>query len=154
VDVAIDDGVADAAVATDVDVGEDNAGVYVGVAVDADVVGEDGVAQDRAGDDAAGADDGVDAHAGAAGFAEDELGGRVLVGAGAHGPGLVVEVEYGGYGRDVHVGFVVGLEGADVAPVEGALLVLVDEVVGVDLVAAEELGKDVVAEVVAGVGIF
>ena len=82
VDVAVDDGVADAAVAADVDVGEDDAGVDVGVAVDADVLREDGVADDRAGDDRAGGDDGVDGHAGAAGFAEDELGGRVLVGGG------------------------------------------------------------------------
>ena len=99
-------------------------------------------------------DDGVDGHAGAAGLAEDELGGRVLVGAGAHGPGLVVEVEGGGDAGDVHVGLVVGLERADVAPVEGVLLVLVDEVVGVHLEAAEDLGQDVVAEVVLGVGIF
>ena len=152
--VAVDDGVADVAVTADVDVGEDDAGVDVGVAVDADIVREDRVSDDRTGDDAAGGDDGVDAHAGTSGFAEDELGGRVLVGAAAHGPGLVVEVEGGGDGGDVHVGFVVGLEGTDVAPVEGALLVFVDEVVGVDFVAAKELGEDVVAEVVFGVGVF
>ncbi len=105
-------------------------GVDVGVGVDADVLREDGVAHDGSGDDGAGGDDGVDGHAGTAGLAEDELGGRVLVGAGAHGPGLVVEVEGGGDAGDVHVGLVVGLEGADVAPVEGLLLVLVDEVVG------------------------
>ncbi len=99
-------------------------------------------------------DDGVDGHAGAAGLAEDELGGRVLVGAGAHGPGLVVEVEGGGDAGDVHVGLVVGLEGTDIAPVEGLLLVLVDEVVGVHFDAAEDVGQDVVAEVVLGVGVF
>ena len=74
--------------------------------------------------------DGVDGHAGSSGLAEDELGGRVLVGTGAHGPVLVVEVEGGGDAGDVHIGFVVCLEGADIAPVEGLLLVLVDEVVG------------------------
>ena len=37
----------------------------------------------------------------------------------------------GGDAGDVHVCFVVGVEGADVAPVEGVLLVLVDEVEGV-----------------------
>ena len=46
-------------------------------------------------------------------------------------PALIVEVEDGGDAGDVHVGFVVGLEGSHVAPVEGLLLVLVDEVVGV-----------------------
>src|ERR1017187_3195774 len=86
VDVAVDDGVADAAVAADVDVGKDDAGVYVGVGVDAHILGEAGVAHPRAGDDGTGAHDRVDGHAGAAGLAEDELGGRVLVGARAHGP--------------------------------------------------------------------
>jgi len=154
VDVAIDDGVADAAVAADVDVREDYGGVDVGVGVDADILGENGVANDGSGDDGAGADDGVDGHAGAARLAEDELGGRVLVGARAHGPGFVVEVEGGGDAGDVHVGFVVGLQGADVAPVERFLLVFVDEVVGVHLVAAEETRQDVVAEVVFGVRVF
>jgi hypothetical protein len=134
--------------------GKDDRGVDVGVAVDADIVREDGVAHDGARDDASGGDDGVDAHAGAAGFAEDELGGRVLVGARAHGPRLVVEVEDRGDGGDIEVGLVVGLECADVAPVEGALFVLVNEVVGLNLEAAEELGEDVMPEVVLGVGVF
>ena len=54
VDVAVDDGVPDAAVAADVDVGKDDAGVDLGVGVDADVLGEDAVADHGAGDDAAG----------------------------------------------------------------------------------------------------
>src|SRR5436309_1090525 len=108
-DVAVDNGVSNAAVAADVDVGEDDGGVDVGVGVDADVLAHDGVADDSSGDDGAGADDGVDGHAGASGLAEDELGGRVLIGAGAHGPGLVVEVEGGCNAGNVHVGLVVGL---------------------------------------------
>ncbi len=60
VDVAVDDGVADATVPADVDVGEDDAGVDVGVGVDADVVADDGVADDSSGDNGAGGDDGVE----------------------------------------------------------------------------------------------
>jgi len=67
----------------------------LGVGVDADVLGDDAVADDGAGDDAALGDDGVDGHAGAAGLAEDELGGGILAGAGADGPAVVVEVEDG-----------------------------------------------------------
>ena len=77
-----------------------------------------------------------------------------MVGARTHGPGLVVQVEDRGDAGDVHIGFEVGFEGTDVAPVEGAPFVLVDEVVGVHFDAAEEFGQDVVAEVVGGVGIF
>jgi len=43
VHVAINDGLADAAVAADVDVRKDDAGVDVGIGVDADVLREDGV---------------------------------------------------------------------------------------------------------------
>src|SRR5579862_5787097 len=152
--VAVDDGAADAAVASDVDMREDDTGVDFGVGIDADVLGKDGVAHHAAGDDAAAGDDGVDGHAGASGLAEDEFGRRVLAHARADGPALVVEVEDGGNGGHVHVGVVVGLEGADVAPVKSFLTVLVDEVIGEQLVLAEDGGQDVVSEVVLRFGIF
>src|SRR5437588_12559969 len=48
----------------------------------------------------------------------------------AQRPGLVVQVENRRDADQVHVGFVIGVEGADVAPVERVLRVFVGEVVG------------------------
>ena len=93
-------------------------------------------------------------HARTAGLAEDKLGGRVLVGAGAHGPTAVVEVEDRDEAGDVHVGFVVGVQRAYVTPVERLLLVLIDKVVGLHAVATKQLGQDVVTEVVLGIRVF
>ena len=90
----------------------------------------------------------------AAGLAEDELGRRILAHARADGPALVVEVEDRRHRAEVHVGVVVGVERAHVAPVESLLLVLVDEAVGHHLFLAQQVGQDVVAEVVLRVGIF
>ena len=61
---------------------------------------------------------------------EDELGGRLLRDVGADGPALVVEVELRRHRHQVHVGFVVGVERAHVAPVARLLGVEVAEIVG------------------------
>jgi hypothetical protein len=69
----------------------------------------------------------------------------------------------GGYWRwwvrmdDVHVGFVVGLERAHIAPVQSLFLIFVDEVIGEDAIVADHPGEDVFAEVMAGglvLGVF
>jgi hypothetical protein len=76
---------------------------------------------------------------------------------GADRPVVIVEIEDGGNGDDIHVGFVVGLEGAYVAPVESFFLVFVDEVVGENAIVVDHLRKNVFAEVVAGglvLGVF
>jgi len=121
VDVAIDDGVADAAVAADVDVGKDDAGVYVGVGVDAHILGEDGVAHHRAGDDGTGAHHELMAMPVRPGSPKTNLAGGTDR-ARAHGPGLVIEVEDGRDAGHVHVRLEIGLQGADVAPVEAFFL--------------------------------
>ena len=69
-------------------------------------------------------------------------------------PRFVVEVEDRRYCHHVHVGVEVGVECAYVAPVESFLLVLVDEVEGVDAVLIQQFGQDIVAEVVGRLGIF
>src|SRR5271166_420189 len=58
------------------------------------------------------------------------------------------------HGNDIHVGFIVGLEGAYVAPIEGFFLIFVDEVVGEDAIVIHHLGENVFAEIVTGIGIF
>src|SRR5581483_1474562 len=153
-DVAVDDGAADAAMASHIDVGEKNAGVDFRIGVHAHVRGENAVLDHTAGDDASGGDDGVEGGAAAAGFGENEFSGRILALVGADQPLGVVQVENGGHGNDIHVGFVVGLEGAHVAPVERLFLVLVHEVEGEDAVVVDHLGKNIFAEIVAGIGIL
>jgi hypothetical protein len=88
------------------------------------------------------------------GSPKTNLAGGYWRGAGADGPAVVVEVEDGGDRGHVHVGVVVGLERADVAPVEGFLAILVDEIVGEHFVLAEDGGQDVVAEVVLRLRVF
>src|SRR5579871_78754 len=152
--VAIDDGAADAAVASDADVGKQNALVDFAVGIYTDVGGEDRIFDRAAGDDAAAGDDGVEGGAGASGFGENEFGWWVLSLVGADGPVIVVEVEDGGDRDDVHVGFVVSLEGAYVPPIESFLLVFVDEVVAVDAVVGDHSRENIFAEVVAGLRIL
>src|SRR5271170_4149494 len=153
-DVAVDDAAADAAMASDGDVGEQDTLIDFGIGVHADVGREDGVLNQASGDDAAIGDDGIEGGAHAFFLGEDELGGRVLLLVSADGPVVIVEIEDGGDGDDIHVGFVVGLERAYVAPVESLLLVFIDEVVGEDAVVGDHLGQDVFAEIVGGGLVF
>ena len=73
---------------------------------------------------------------------------------GAERPSLVIEIENGRNGNEIHVGFVVGLDSADVAPILRANLVLIDEVVGVDAVFREDARQDVAAKVMFRIGVL
>ena len=99
-------------------------------------------------------DDRIQRRAGASGFGEHKFRRRILALVGADRPVGVVQVEHRRHRHDVHVGFVVGLQRPHVAPVERFLLVLVDEIVGVNAVLVDHLGQNVFAEVVAGIRIF
>ena len=88
-----------------------------------------------AGDDRARADDAVQGAAAAVLLGEDELRRRHVGLIGADRPVLVVHVQVGIDGDQVHVGLVVGVERAHVAPVGVLLAVLVAERVGEDPVA-------------------
>jgi hypothetical protein len=63
-------------------------------------------------------------------------------------PALVVEVEDRRNRAQVHVGVVVGVQGTHIAPVERLLLVLVHKAVGHHLLLAQQVGQNVVAEIV------
>src|SRR5215469_1619084 len=153
-DVAVDDGAADARVAADVDVIVDDRGGDFAVAVDADVVAEDRGLHAAAGEDGAVTDDGVKSDTHAVGIGKDKLRRGILLLPGAQRPGLVVEVEDRRNADEVHVGFVVGVESAHVAPVEGFFGVFVDEVIGEDAMLGDDARDDVLAEVVGGLGIL
>src|SRR3990172_8989932 len=87
---------------------------------------------------------------------EHELGRRVVEVGGHDGPLPVVEVELGLDVLQVEAGLVVGLDGADVAPVGQLLLqeaagdAVLGEIVGVDDPGADKRRQDVGAEVVGG----
>src|SRR6267143_1203395 len=136
-DVVVDDGIQD-----------------IAVTVDADVVADDGFLNAAAGDDGASGDDGIESDAHALGIGKDKLGRRILVLPGTERPVLVIKIEDRRDAHEVHVGFVVGVEGSDVAPVESVLGVFIDEVVGKDAVLRNDARKNVLAKIVAGLGIL
>src|SRR6266851_965502 len=136
-DVAINDGAADTRVAADIH-----------------VIVDDGILNAAAGDDGATGHNGIERDAHALRIGEDKFCRRILMLPSAQRPGGVVQVENRRHADEIHVGFVVGVEGADVAPVESVLGVLIDEVVGKDAVLGNDARKNVLAEIVAGLGIF
>src|ERR1700687_2002315 len=153
-DIAVEDRFANTATAPHADVRKQDAVVHFRVRVDAHVGRQDGVLHDAAGDNAAVGDDGIERGAGAAGFGKNEFRRRILALVGADRPLLVIEVEDGRDRDNVHVGFVVGLERANVAPVARSLLVFIDEIVGVDTIVVDHLGKNILAKVMAGLRVL
>ena len=99
-------------------------------------------------DDAARRDDRVQRHPAPVVVVEHELRRRRLFHVRAQRPLRVVQVELRVDVAEVHVRLVVGVDGADVAPVLRRLLVLVVERVRVDRLAREHARDDVLAEVV------
>src|SRR5438105_11030196 len=153
-DVAVDDGAANARVAADVHVVVDDGLRDFRVAVDTHIVADDGSLHAAAGDHRAAGDDGIEGHTHALGVGEDEFCGRILMLPGAQRPGAVVQVEDRRHADQIHVGFVVGVDGAHVAPIQSILAVFVDEVVGEDAVLRNDARKDVFAEIVMRLGIL
>src|SRR5271163_4247034 len=152
--VAINYGAADAAAAAYVHVIEDDALIEFAVAIDAHIEPEDGFGDASAGNDGARADNGIERDAHAGGIGENKFGGGILLLPGVEGPAFVVKVEDRGDGDQVHVGFVVGLDGTNVAPVRFVFFVFVAKIVGEDAVFFDDARNDVFAEVVFGSGIF
>src|SRR5277367_6422882 len=153
-DVAVDDGAADATAAADVDVVEDDALIEFAVAIDAHIEAEDGFGDASARNNRARANDGIERDAHARGIGENEFGGRILLLPGVQRPAFVIEVEDRGDGDQVHVGFVVGLDGADITPVRFFFFIFVAKIVGVDAMLFDDARDDVLAEIVIGFGIF
>src|SRR5208337_4551901 len=150
----VDDGAADARVATDGDVREKDGVIHFAVTVDADVMGKNRVRNPAPRDDATHRDRRVDGdpHAVAL-LREHELGRRVLLLVSTDGPLEVVQVEDRRNRNQVHVGFVIGLDGPDIPPVLRFLLVFVVEVVRINPFLVDKLWNHVLPEVVARVGI-
>src|SRR5271170_150995 len=153
-DVAVDDGAADATAAADIHVIEDDALIELAVTIHAHVEAEDGFGDASARNNRARANDGIERDAHAGGIGENEFGGRILLLPGVQRPAFVVEVEDWGDGDQVHIGFVVGLDGADIAPVGFFFFIFVAKIVGKDAMLFDDARDDVFAEIVIRFGIF
>src|SRR5271157_1914186 len=157
-DVLIQDGAANLGVAADITVIHDDGVFHAGAGVDADAASENGVAHNTAGENASGGYDAVNRLTAAMGVVEGELGGRVGIIGAAQRPLAVVEVEGGLDGPQVHVGFVVGIDGADISPIGDGVRLAQDavrlEVVSVNGSIAGELGQNVIEEIVETHGVI
>ena len=153
--VAVDDAAAQDAVFADAYLRQDDGVFDVRAFFDVDAVEDDGVADFRVGDDAAAADERVVDGARMAVFVE-EFGRRGLFGHGANRPAFVEHVQLRVFADEVDVGAPVAVDGAHVAPVDGALGVATFagffEGVRIDDAFAHACRDDVVAEVVRGFG--
>ena len=93
-------------------------------------------------------------HAHALRIGKNEFCGWVLVNPSAQRPGGIVQVENWRDADQVHVGFVVGVERSDIAPVKRVFAIFVDEVVGEDAMFGDDSRENVFAEIVMGFGVF
>ncbi len=107
-----------------------------------------------AGNDGAGANNGIERDAHTRGIRKNEFRGRILLLPGVQRPAFVVEVENRRNGNQIHVGFVIGLDGADIAPVRFFFFIFIAEVVGEDAMLFDDARDDVLAEIVLGIGVF
>ena len=148
--IAIDDGAPNACVPPDADTRHQNAPVDIAVTMHPYVRAEDAAGDPAARHDTARRDDRIERLSAAAAFVgEHELRGRRLHLVRAERPLRIVEVELRVHLAEIHVRVEVGIQGADVAPVLGRLLVLVIEPVGEDREFLHERRNDVLAEIVS-----
>src|SRR6516164_8338475 len=132
----------------DIDVVVDDRSVNLAIAVYPHVVADDAAPHAAAGEDRTARHNRVEGHPHAILVGEYEFDGRILLLPTAQRPHLVVEIEDRRDAHEIHVGFVVGVDGADVPPVERFLAVLVNEVIGKDAMLGNDSRQDVLAEIV------
>ena len=147
-DVLVEDGATKLGATSDVAIVHDDAAFDTRSGVDANAASENGFANEAAGKNASAGYDAVDGFSAASFFVEHKLGGRIRIAGAAHRPLAVVKIEFRLNFVQVHVGFVEGLDGANIAPVgEGVSGLARDpvrlEIVGVDGGFASEFGEDV-----------
>ena len=158
-DVLAQDGPAHLGVAADVTVVHDDAAFHVGAGVDSDAAAENGIAYHATGKNASAGYNAVDGLATAMGIVKGELGGRIGVAGTPQRPLAIIKVEFRLDGTQVHVGFVVGVDGADIAPVGNGVFGLAGDAVGLEVVSVDggiagEFGQNVLAEIVVTRGVI
>src|SRR6185436_6427822 len=145
---------ADSAVTADFHLGHQDRVLHFTIAIDAHTGRQHAAHDASAGDYTAGAHNGIERHAHASALLrEHELGRRLLGYACANRPALIVQVEFRRHRYQIHVGFIVGVNSADIAPIQLLFCVHVGEIVGDHAGPAHQLGDDVAAEVVRGGGV-
>src|SRR5579872_5346753 len=139
---------------SDIYVIEDDGILHFAKAIDAHIVADHRSHYTAPGNDRTPADNRVQGHSHAARIGKNGFDRRILLLPGAQRPALIVEVEDRRDGNQVHVLFVVGVDGPDVTPIERTIAVFILEIVGKDTIFREDARKDIPAEVVRGFGIF
>ncbi len=79
---------------------------------------------------------------------------RVLLLPGMQRPTVIVAIENRRNGDQIHVGFVISVNGSDIAPIGSLFLVLVDKVVGEYAIFLDDPRQHVLTEVVRRKRIF
>src|SRR5260370_19471233 len=153
-DVAVNDGAADARVTADIHVVVDDGIRDFAVTVDADIVADDRFLNTSARDDRATSHNGIERDAHTLRIGENKFCRRILVLPGAQRPRSVVEVENRRHTDEIHVGFVVSVERANIAPVESIFRVVIAEVVSKDAVLRNDARKNVLAKIMVRFGIL
>jgi len=90
----------------------------------------------------------------ALGVGKDKFGRGILVLPGAKRPIVVVKIKDRRHADEIHIRLVVGIEGSDVAPVERVLGVFIDKVVSENAVLRNDAWKNVLTEIVGGLGVL
>src|SRR5215470_7683393 len=148
--ITIDDCPPDAAVSSNIYVREDDAVLDLRVGVDAHVRRNNTFSHCASRDDAAVADNRVYGRARSARLAEHEFYGWILALVRSDGPFLVVQVKDRRYRDKIHVRFIKSFQRSHVPPVERLLLVLINEVEGINFVLVQNPWQDVLAKIMRG----
>src|SRR5580700_652870 len=152
--MAIDNCAANTAAAPDIHVIEDDAGIEFAVAIYPHVEAEDRMHNAAARNDGARANNGIERDAHSRGIGENKFRRRILLLPRVQRPALVIEVENRRDRNQIHVGLVIGLDGADIAPIRFFFFIFIPEVVGEDAMLFDNARDDVFAEIVFGIRIF
>src|SRR5262245_51597486 len=154
--IFVDDGSPDSAIFADHYVLHYDRFPYVDMIRDANIRRQDRVLDTASGDDAAAAHNGVQRHTHAAALkilCEHELGGWKLTLIGSDRPLLVVEVEEGIDRDQIHIGFPVGIQRSNIAPILNSFPVGIMKLKGIDASALDHVRDDIFSEVVGGAGL-
>src|SRR5205085_2036929 len=155
VDVGRHDGAANTAGAPDFGIRQQDAAIDIAIAVDPNSRREHASGHAPTGNNAARRHDGIHRHSHAAPFlGEDEFGRRLLQQARSYRPVLVVQVEFRNDRDQVHVGLVVSVQSADVAPIAHRFLIQVAKIVGNHFASPDATRNNVTPKIVRRIRIF
>lgn len=151
----VDNCAADGGMSSYVDAVEEDAIGDIGVAMDADAGSEDASFDASTADDRTAADDAIEGHTGTifiTAASENKFRGWEIGLKGTDGPGIVIEIEERIDTDEVHIGFVVGVEGTDISPIGILFAIFVFEGESKNALIANHRRDDVFAKVMLAGG--